>query len=328
MTTLPAERTAEEKAVRLGLACAVGAYLLWGLFPLYFRFLASVGAMEILAHRIVWSMPFGALVLTLRRQWRDVAQAFATPKVLLMLGISAVFISVNWLIYVWAVTNERVLEASLGYYINPLMVIAAGVVVLGEKLRPLQIAAVGAALAGVVALVIGTGVVPWVSLTLAASFTIYGYVRKTTNVGAMPGLFVEVCLLAPAALAYLAFLAHTGAGVFAAGDVLRDALLVISGPLTVVPLVLFALAARRLKMSTLGFLQYLGPSLQFAIGIAFSEAFTPAHAICFGLIWSALALASYDAVRAGEADRRSRAALNPVAAPAADPVASASPKSS
>lgn len=324
MTLSPAERTAEEQAVRLGLACAIGAYLLWGLFPIYFRFLASVGAMEILAHRIVWSMPFGALVLTLRRQWGDVAKAFATPKVVMMLGISAVFISVNWLIYVWAVTHERVLEASLGYYINPLMVIAAGVFVLGEKLRPLQIAAVGAALAGVVALVIGTGVVPWVSLTLAASFTIYGYVRKTTNVGAMPGLFVEVCLLAPAALAYLAFLAHTGAAVFATGDVSRDALLVISGPLTVVPLVLFALAARRLKMSTLGFLQYLGPSLQFAIGIAFGEAFTPAHAFCFGLIWTALALVSFDAVRAGEADRRSRAALNPVA----NPVVSASPKSS
>ena len=289
--------------VRDGLIFAAGAYTLWGLFPLYLKSLENVSALEILAHRILWSVPFGALLLTLRQQWPEVKRAFGDRRVLIMLAIAAVSISANWLVYVWAVIHERVLEASLGYFINPLMYVAAGVFVLGEKLRRAQIAAVIIASAGVLVLTFGAGAFPWVSITLAVLFTAYGYIRKTTNVGAMPGLFIEVVMLAPLAFFYLAWLMQTGRAMFLAGDIGMDGLLILAGPATVLPLVLFALAARRLKLTTLGFMQYIGPTLQFALGIYFGEAFTLAHAICFGLIWVALAIFSFDAVRANRAER-------------------------
>ena len=295
-------------AVRDGLIFGVFAYTIWGLFPIYLKLLSSVSALEILSHRILWSVPFGALLIALRGQWAEVKRAFTDRRVLMMLAIAALSISANWLIYVWAVINDRILEASLGYYINPLMYVAAGVFVLGEKMRRLQIFAIILAGAGVLVLTLGAGVFPWVSLALAVLFTAYGYIRKTTNVGAMPGLFVEVCLLSPIALLYLLWLFNTGAAVFLSGSVGMDFILVLAGPVTVVPLVLFALAARRLKLSTLGFLQYIGPTLQFALGLYFGEPFTLAHAICFGLIWTALAVFSFDAARANRAERLARAA--------------------
>ena len=217
-------------------------------------------------------------------------------------------ISVNWLVYVWAVANERVLQASLGYYINPLLFIAAGVFVLKERLSALQGVAVAMAALGVAALIVGAGVFPWPSFILAASFTAYGFVRKTTPVGAMPGLFIETVLLAPFAVATLLFLAESGALQFGRHGAGLDALLVAAGPMTVGPLVLFALAARRLSLTTIGFLQYIGPTGQFLLGLYYGEPFTPAHAVCFGLIWSALALTSVDAVRRNRA--AAKAALN------------------
>ena len=293
--------------VREGFIAGVGAYTLWGMFPIYLKLLSDVSATEILSHRILWSVPFGALLIALRKQWPEVRKAFASPRVLGMLAIAAIAISCNWLIYVWAVINDRVLEASLGYYINPLMYVAAGVFILGEKLRVAQIVAVALATAGVLVLTFGAGVFPWVSLTLALLFTIYGYIRKTTDVGALPGLFTEVCMLSPLALVYLVWLISSGAAVFGTGGGIT-ALLVLAGPVTVLPLVLFALSARRLRLSTLGFLQYIGPTLQFFLGIYYGEPFTTAHAICFGLIWTALAIFSFDAVRANRAERRAAAA--------------------
>lgn len=301
----PSSTARPSSAVREGFLFAVGAYTIWGLFPIYLKSLAGVDVLEVLAHRILWSVPFGAGLLTLRRQWPQVKAAFGERRVLMMLGVAAVSIALNWMTYVWAVANDRVLEASLGYYINPLMYVATGVFVLGEKIRPVQTAAIALAGAGVLVLTFGAGVFPWVSLVLAALFTAYGYIRKVTNVGALPGLFVEVTLLSPIALFYLLWLMNSGAATFLAQGPGMDVLLLFAGPVTVIPLVLFALAARRLQLTTLGFIQYIGPTLQFILGIYYGEAFTLYHGICFALIWIALAVFSVDAVRANRAARAS-----------------------
>ncbi|MBL4620096.1 MAG: EamA family transporter RarD, partial [Marinicaulis sp.] len=194
-------------------------------------------------------------------------------------------------------------EASLGYFINPLMYIAAGVFILGERLRLAQIIAVGLATTGVLVLTLGAGAVPWISLALAVLFTLYGFLRKTIPVGAMPGLFVETTLLSPIALVYVIWLMGSGGAMFLNHSSSLDILLVLAGPVTVVPLVLFALTARRLKLSTLGFLQYIGPTLQFILALFYGETFTWAHGVCFGLIWVALAIFSIDAARANRAER-------------------------
>jgi chloramphenicol-sensitive protein RarD len=288
---------AQSSALRVGLVAGVLAYAIWGLFPLYLKQLEGASALEIVAHRIVWSLPFGALILAVARQWRETLNALRSRRVLALIALSSLLIGVNWYFYVWAVANERVLEASLGYYINPLIFIAAGVFVLKERLNALQIAAVGLAAAGVVILIAGAGVFPWPAFVLAASFTSYGYVRKTTPIGAMPGLFIEVALLTPAALAVLLWLDANHALAFRAHGLKLDLLLAFAGPATVAPLAMFALAARRLRLSTLGFLQYIGPTGQFLLGLHYGETFTIAHAFCFGLIWAALALISVDAIR-------------------------------
>ena len=287
----------DQSAIRFGLLTGLAAYTLWGVFPIYLKAVAFAPPLEILAHRIIWSVPFGALLIALRRQWPEVIKAATTPRVLLFLALSAVTITGNWGIYVWAVVNDRILEASLGYYINPLMYVAAGVVVLKEKLRPLQTVAVIIACIGVLVLTIGSRALPWVPVLLAALFTAYGFLRKTTPVGAMPGLFVETTILSPVALLFLFLTMGAGNSAFMNGNATNDVLLILAGPATVVPLVLFALAARRLQLSTLGFLQYIGPTLQFVMGLMYGEAFTRLHAVSFGLIWLALAVFSYDAFR-------------------------------
>ncbi|MFN0024373.1 MAG: EamA family transporter RarD [Parvularculaceae bacterium] len=301
MTGVAATAAGADRELRLGLVCGFVAYAIWGLFPLYLKQLDPAGALEIVAQRVAWSVPFGALILTLRGQWRETLAALRNSRIVALLCLSAVLISVNWLVYVWAVANDRVLQASLGYYINPLIFIATGVFVLKETLSRLQVTAVALAAAGVLALIVGAGVFPWPSFVLAASFTAYGYVRKTTPVGAMPGLFIETVVLAPFAIAALAFLGETGALAFGHHGLSLDLLLVAAGPMTVGPLVLFALAARRLSLTTLGFLQYIGPTGQFFLGLYYGEAFTPAHAVCFFLIWSALGLITFDAIRRGRA---------------------------
>lgn len=302
-------------ALRLGLLAGVVAYAIWGMFPLYLKQIGTVPALEVVAHRIIWSLPFGALVLTLSRQWREMFSALRKPRVILRLALAALLIAGNWLVYVWAVANDHVLQASLGYYINPLIFVAMGVVVLKERLNRLQIAAVILAAAGVLTLIVGAGVFPWPSFVLAFSFTAYGFVRKTTPVGAMPGLFIEVALLAPVALFYLLWLAYDGGGAFGQGSLRGDLLLIAAGPATVIPLVLFSLAARRLRLSTLGFLQYIGPTGQLLLGLYYGEEFTLAHGICFALIWAALALISFDAVKRNRAEARAPVIQTAAASP-------------
>ncbi len=304
MTQSAAPAPAAAADLRLGLLCGVAAYALWGLFPLYLKALGPADPAEIVAHRIVWSIPFGVFVLTLMRQWRETLAALRSPRIVALLALAAVLIAGNWLVYVWAVVNDRVLQASLGYYINPLIFIATGVAVLKEQLSRTQMIAVALAAAGVLVLTFGAGVFPWPSFILAFSFTAYGFVRKTTPVGAMPGLFIETALLSPLALAFLMWLQSTGALALGRHGMELDVLLFLAGPATVIPLVLFALAARRLTLTTIGFLQYIGPTGQFFLGLYYGEQFTLSHAICFGLIWTALALISIDAVRRNRRVRR------------------------
>jgi chloramphenicol-sensitive protein RarD len=286
--------------VKSGVILWLLAYTMWGVFPVYFKWIESVAPTEVLVHRVVWAVPFGALIIMARRQWRDVRAAFVDRTMLFWLALAALSISINWLIYIWAVQNERIFEASLGYYINPLVYVAVGVVMFGERLRRLQIIAVVLASIGVAYLTINGGIFPWVALSLAALFTAYGVIRKQVAIGAMPGLFVETSMLFPLALAWLLFLMAGQQASFVAGGAGLSALLVLGGPITVMPLLLFAIAAKRLSLTTLGFLQFLAPTLQFCTGLYYGEKLSPAHLVCFALIWAAVACFSYDAVRASK----------------------------
>jgi chloramphenicol-sensitive protein RarD len=287
--------------LRRGVIAAVLAYTFWGFFPIYFIVLRGVASDEILAHRILFAVPVGAAIIWARRQWPEVRAGLASRKVVGILTLSASVIALNWLVYIIAVQSQRIFEASLGYYINPLMYVLAGVVLLNEKLRPAQTIAVALAAIGVLILTIYGGRFPTISLVLATSFTIYGLLRKRVGIGAMPGLFIETALLAPLALAYLLFVIGWTGSAFgtglAAGDMRLVALLAFAGPATVLPLLFFALAARRLTLATLGFLQFIGPTLQFLIGIIDGESFTRAHQLCFAFIWVAAAVFAFDAWR-------------------------------
>lgn len=284
---------------RSGVLIGLAAYTMWGVFPVYFKLIESVAPLEILTHRIVWAVPFGALIIALRSQWSEVRVAFGHRRMLLGLCTSALFITINWLIYIWAIQNERIFEASLGYYINPLMYVLVGVFFLGERLRNLQIAAVVLAAIGVLFLTINGGVFPWVALSLAASFTVYGVIRKQIVVGAMPGLFVETTILLPFALGWLIWIVQAGQASIVSADAGITALLLLGGPITVVPLLLFAIAARRLTMTVIGFMQFLAPTLQFLTGVYYGETLTPAHMVCFGFIWAAVLVFSIDAIVRG-----------------------------
>lgn len=282
---------------REGLISALIAYSLWGCLPVYFKLVVTVPATEVLVHRIIWAVPFGLLIVLARRQWYEVVTAFRTPRTLAPLSVAAMVLAVNWLVYVRAVQNEMIFQGSLGYYINPLMYVLVGVVFFGERLKPMQTAAVLLAAAGVAVLTISGGEFPLIALTLATTFTIYGTIRSRVAIGGMPGLFVETVVLMPAALVYLAWLAASNAAVFASGDLGASAMLVLAGPLTVLPLLLFALAARRLRLSTIGVMQFIAPTLQFLVGLAYGEVLTGPHIVCFTLIWIAVFLFSGDAWR-------------------------------
>lgn len=278
-----------------GILSAVGAYTIWGLLPVFLIALRGVLAEEVLIHRVLWSVPFGALIIMTRRQWPDVRAALNSPKVMRALLASSFVIAINWLVYILAVQNGRIFEASLGYYINPLIYVLVGVVILGERLTAAQKAAVAMAAVGVGILTVYGGRFPAVSLILGVSFTAYGYIRKTAPVGAMPGLFIETLVLAPLALLWaLVFLPEASAF---ATDASTTLLLIAAGPVTVMPLLLFAIGARRLPLSTIGFLQFIGPTLQFIVGLIDGEAFTAAHQLCFAFIWTAAGIFAVDAFR-------------------------------
>ena len=274
---------------------ALIAYVLWGVFPVYFKLVQAVPPTEVLVHRIVWAVPFGALILHFRSQWPEVRAVFTSPSTLFWLALAALAISVNWFIYIWAVQQEEVLQASLGYYINPLVYVLVGVLLLKERLRRPQVISVLLAAIGVTYLTIKGGQFPLVAISLALLFTLYGVIRKQVAVGAMPGLFIETLLLFPFAFAWLGWLTIQQQVEFAHGEPSTSFLLVLAGPLTVVPLLLFAIAARRLTLTVIGFMQFIAPTLQFIVGLFYGEVLTPAHAVCFGCIWAAVAIFSVDA---------------------------------
>jgi chloramphenicol-sensitive protein RarD len=289
--SIKSERTRE------GLLAALVSYSLWGVLPIYFKVVGAVPATEVLVHRVLWAVPFGLPIVLLRRQWPDVVRALRTPGMLGLLSAAAVLIAINWLTYIWAVQNERVFQASLGYYINPLMYVLVGVAAFGDRLSRWQAGAVWLAAAGVAVLTLSGGEFPLVSLTLAVTFTIYGTIRSRVAIGGMPGLFVETLVLLPGAVVYLGWLASEGRAVFLSGDLSVAGLLMLAGPFTVLPLLCFALAARRLTLSAIGILQFIAPTLQFLVGLAYGERLTGAHMVCFALIWIAVSLFSWDAWR-------------------------------
>ena len=275
----------------LGLLYGFLAYGSWGVFPVYFKALAGVSAVEVLAHRVAWAFPMLAALVFRERHGKDLLRALTTRRTLLTLIATTGLIAINWLVYIYSVANNRILESSLGYFINPPVNVALGVALLHERLTVPKRIAVALAGAGVLWLTLRVGALPWISLTLAFSFATYGLLRKLVPVGALVGLTIETMLLFPAAIVWLAWAEAHGTAAFLQRGVRMDLLLALAGPLTAIPLLWFTGAARRLPLSTLGFLQYLAPSLQFLLAVfVYREPLDGARLVAFGLIWAALAV--------------------------------------
>lgn len=292
----------ESRTFRAGLVLGLSAYLIWGVLPLYFKAVDKVDPVEIVAHRIVWSVLFLAILLTIWRKWGLLRAAASDGKVLLTLAVTATLIAVNWLVYIYAVVNDHVLEGSLGYYLNPLVNVLLGIILLKEKMTRLQYVAAALAAAGVAVLAAGAGSGLWISLTLAATFGLYGFLRKVAPVDSLEGLAIETALLGPLALGWIIWAQQAGHGGFGRFGLDIDILLALGGVITAIPLLLFTAAARRLPYSLLGFLQYIAPTLQFLLAVlVFGERLTIPHLICFGAIWTALALFSFEGIRMARA---------------------------
>ena len=291
---------------RRGLTLGALAYVLWGAFPLYWPLLEPAGAIEILAHRIVWSVITMGVIVVLSRRTASLKAVFGDRRKLLILSLAAVVISVNWATYIWGVNNGRVVEAALGYFINPLVTVLMGVVVLGERLRRLQWWALGLALLAVIVLAIDYGHPPWVALTLAFSFGSYGLCKKKANVGSVESLTIETLVLAPVAAGFIAWLVITGSSSFGSHGIGHAALFMTTGIVTAVPLMLFGSAAIRVPMVSLGLLQYLAPIIQFALGVLlFHEDMPPGRWLGFGLVWIALAAFTFEALHHRQRQLRS-----------------------
>ncbi|MFC4148907.1 EamA family transporter RarD [Micromonospora mangrovi] len=298
---------------RLGYLYGLGAYLLWGFFPIYFKLLRPAGPVEILAHRVVWSVAFVALLLAALRNYGFLRALLHRPRTLAGIVVAAALIAVNWGTYIYGVNSDRVVETALGYFINPLVSVLLGVFVLRERLRPAQWAALGVGALAVAVLTVDYGRPPWLALTLAVSFAGYGLVKKRLGLPAAEGLFVESAVLALPALAYLGWLVHRGDSTFGHGSAGHTALLVLAGAATAIPLLLFAGAANRLPLSAVGMLQYLAPILQLGCGVLiFHEPMPPARLAGFALVWLALIVFTVDALRqAGQSRAEARAAGAP-----------------
>lgn len=282
----------------MGVVFGVAAYLFWGLAPVYFKAVAHVPAVEVFAHRIIWCAVFMAVVMTLRRGWPAIAATVRDRRTRTTLLATTVFIGGNWIAFIYAVATNQVMQASLGYYITPLMNVLMGFVFLRERLRRAQVAAVMLAAGGVTYLVIGVGVFPWLGLYMATSFGLYGLCRKKIDVGSLVGLTFEATAMSPLAIIYLVVQMARGQAMFARGDLALDALLLLAGVVTAVPLLWFAAATRRLRLSTVGFLMYIAPTSQFILAIAaYGEPFTTSHLVAFTCIWIALAIYSIDTAR-------------------------------
>ena len=299
---------------RRGLLSGFGAYALWGVFPLYFPLLEPAGSTEVLAHRIVWSLLIVLALLGLRRGWGRLRTLLGDRRRMGYLAVAATVISVNWGVFIWASTHDHVVDTSLGYFINPLVLIGLGVVLLGERLRPAQWGGLAIASAAVVELSIDYGRPPWVALALACSFGTYGLMRNRAAVGAVEGLAVETLLLTPVALTYVVWLQATGDGTLASGPG-HALLLAGTGVVTALPLLLFGAAATRVPLSTLGLLQYVAPAMQFVLGVlVFDEQMSPGRWVGFALVWVALVVITVESLVNGRRVARAarRAARDPV----------------
>ncbi len=284
--------------MRKGILYATAAYTVWGLFPLYFKALRDIPPVEILLHRMLWSLVFLLAVLASRGQWSWIRLVAKQPKLLAGFTASALLLSVNWLIYIWAINNDKVIDASLGYFMTPLVNVLLGYFLLHERLRKAQLLAVALAGLGVLWLTWQTGHPPWIGLSLALSFGIYGLLRKTAALGPLEGLSLETFLLFPFAFGYLMWLTVHGQNAFINGSGTSQLLLLAAGPITAIPLLLFAAGARRIPMSTLGLLQYIAPSLQLILGVSlYHEPFTGDRLIGFAAIWAALFVYSAEGLR-------------------------------
>jgi chloramphenicol-sensitive protein RarD len=284
----------------LGGALAAGtAYVLWGLFPLFWKQLKSVDATELIAHRVVWSLFFVLALTVLMKDWDPLLKALRSWRLVALHLLSGGLLTINWLVYVWAVNHGRVIESSLGYFLVPLINVLMGRLVLREHLRPLQWLAIGIASVGVLMQAFGVGGLPWVAITLAISFGVYGLLRKRSPLGSLAGLSLETALYAPFAASFLLYRAAHGGGALGHSPILVEMLVLSAGVVTAVPLLLFAHGARTLRLSTLGLLQYICPSIAFALGaLVYGEPFDPARLLSFVLIWSALVLYTVDNLRA------------------------------
>ncbi|MGI5456992.1 EamA family transporter RarD [Streptomyces sp. CA-249302] len=312
--------TGESKGERrIGLLNGFAAYGMWGLVPLFWPLLKPAGAIEILAHRMVWSLVFVGVALLFVRRWAWAGELLRQPRRLALVAVAATVISINWGVYIWSVNNGHVVEASLGYFINPLVTIAMGVLLLKERLRPVQWAAVGIGFAAVIVLTVGYGQPPWISLVLAFSFATYGLVKKKVNLGGVESLAAETAIQFLPALGYLVWLDSRGDLTFATEGTGHALLLAATGVVTALPLVCFGAAAIRVPLSTLGLLQYLAPVFQFMLGVLYFHEAMPAERWAgFALVWAALCLLTFDAWRAARgAGRRLEVPRADVAASAA-----------
>ncbi|MDB6170520.1 MAG: RarD protein superfamily transporter [Verrucomicrobia bacterium] len=286
------------RAAGRGALAAAGCYLAWGLFPIYWKQLGQVGATELIAHRHVWSLGFVLIVMAAGGGFSDLAAAVRSRTALQWHALSGVLLTVNWLVYVWGVNHGRVLETSLGYFLVPLINVALGRFVLHERLRPVQWAAIGLAVAGVVLLLVGVGRLPWIALTLAVTFGAYGLLRKKSPLGPLVGLGLETLLLFPFALAFLVWQQSTGQAALGRLGAKEHVMLVSAGVVTAIPLLLFAYGARRIRLATLGLLQYIAPTVQFVLGVwVYHEPFSRERAAAFVFIWTGLALYTADNLR-------------------------------
>lgn len=293
--------------VRMGFFSGLGAYLIWGFLPVYFKIVQHISAVDILAHRVLWSLPMGLLLIVIARRWTEFLR-FLKSKHALWLIVSSVFIGGNWLTYIWAIGEARVMEASLGYFLNPLINVAVASIFLSERLRTVQWVAVAIAAIAVGVETFALGRLPWVSLVLGFSFCVYGLIRRRVQTDSRIGFTLEVLCLMPIVLFWFGHAASSGRNAWGEGPT-DFLLLVLAGPVTAIPLMLFALAAKRLRFSTVGIMQYIAPSIQFLCALAFGEALTPLRAVTFSLIAVALIIFSVDAF--GNERRMRRASLRP-----------------
>ncbi|NDJ83684.1 EamA family transporter RarD [Vibrio campbellii] len=297
----------EQQRARQGVLLAVGAYTMWGIAPIYFKSIAEVSPLEILSHRVFWSFFLLAALLHFGRQWRSVRDIIKNKTKMMYLISTAILVGANWLIFIWAVTSNHMLDASLGYYINPLINVLLGMVFLGERLRKLQWFAVALAACGVLVQLIVFGSVPVVAIALAMSFGFYGLLRKKVSVEAQTGLFIETLVMLPAASIFLFFIASTPTSNMFENPWQLNTLLIAAGVITTLPLLCFTGAATRLKLSTLGFFQYIGPSLMFLLAVLiYGEPFTSDKAITFAFIWGALVVFSFDGLRNNRKSRKAK----------------------